>query len=921
MPQGQLGLADLLHVLSAEGEHAEPLARALGFVAQTAKDTPPEKPDLDDVINGLSAPSSSPETTTDNNQHPRLRWLCQRVVKQRSVEQAPPSQVSSLELEKLSMQFDAALPAFIPYAPWNRLNSVLLGHLRTRHIDSRIDTPKLIKTLAKGRQLHTLPRQPRIGWASQAQLILDLAKPLWPLREDMYWLQTQIIKHRGALGLTVFGFDGAGIGKQGCLLGQQPALPWQAYRIPAAGTPVLILSDLGACDSQDSHQRAADWRRFCERLQANGCNVLVCNPARAALWYQWQRGTGKQTRHYAWAGKAYGTQHSGTRQTALEAGKKQANELLNWLSPAVQVEFQLLRATRQRLKQCPDTELLAWTQPDLRRDSTALALPHNRLDASRARYGKLSKNKPETSQAIKALMETWHQRLAPIHRAEEALYMHRAKGERYDGDTFRRLCALLQTEEGQQRIKELTEYLASVTQRAHRQAWQDDGLAEAYVRTHAHALQAGEQAPPAGLDLARFQTILGAAGGAPQSYIGIERNQQLVFEQWAHASESGRWAPQPSILRLRSTTPYIQISQQTRQGEWAAPQPHPLSQPLIMAHGTQGLKISTGFEEITLSVEPDHHQAQTTQYWGRDQQGVFSTAGADKPRHYVEQTTQPAWASDHGVDQYGPWAEFSITDKATVTQRMRWIAPGAFLMGSPKGEHERHNDERQHPVRLTQGYWLADTACSQALWAAVMENSPSRFEGADLPVEQVSYDDIQKFINKLQTKVIDFDARLPTEAEWEYACRAGTTTVYSTGDTITKKQANYDGDKTLPVRTFAPNDWGLWQMHGNVWEWCQDWYGDYPAGSVTDPSGPAQGLNRVCRGGGWIFNARRLRSAFRLRRVPGSRNFLLGFRLAAGHPVGQWPAEQAPVQDAKPPPLAGRGSPASGRWFWPRKKR
>jgi len=242
----------------------------------------------------------------------------------------------------------------------------------------------------------------------------------------------------------------------------------------------------------------------------------------------------------------------------------------------------------------------------------------------------------------------------------------------------------------------------------------------------------------------------------------------------------------------------------------------------------------------------------------------------------LPQAFPPHWASSYGQDEYGVWAAFTIDD---VEQVMRWIQPGEFLMGSPEAERGR-DDEKQHPVRLTQGYWLADTACSNALWQVVTGQA----EGDDKPVTKVSWDDVTAWLQKLVALSPAVSFRLPTEAEWEYACRAGTTAAYSTGDTVTEKQANYSRNHNgvLPVRSFERNPWGLWQMHGNVWEWCQDWFGDYRTGQVTDPIGPASGQTRVCRGGSWIFNARRLRSAYRLHWVPDGRDDDLGFRLAAG---------------------------------------
>jgi sulfatase modifying factor 1 len=254
------------------------------------------------------------------------------------------------------------------------------------------------------------------------------------------------------------------------------------------------------------------------------------------------------------------------------------------------------------------------------------------------------------------------------------------------------------------------------------------------------------------------------------------------------------------------------------------------------------------------------------------------------------------WASEWGEDEFGLWMALIFQG---VRQAFRWILPGTFLMGSPKSEPERYYDETQHPVTLTQGYWLADTACTQALWEAVTGENPAYFkDDANNPVERVSWNSVQEFIARLNSLVPELEARLPTEAQWEYACRAGTTTPFSFGENITPEQVNYNGEyryaggkrglyrgKTVPVKSLPPNPWDLYEMHGNVWEWCQDWYGDYPAEPGVDPIGPSEGAHRVLRGGSGRSGGKRVRSAHRRRGgVPDDRGGI-GFRLSLGQRI------------------------------------
>ncbi len=250
-----------------------------------------------------------------------------------------------------------------------------------------------------------------------------------------------------------------------------------------------------------------------------------------------------------------------------------------------------------------------------------------------------------------------------------------------------------------------------------------------------------------------------------------------------------------------------------------------------------------------------------------------------------------AWACACGQDDYGFWQAIELFG---VQQILRWIPPGEFEMGSPDNEAERFDNENLHYVTLTQGFWLADTACTQQLWTAVMGDNPSNFsDDPENPVDRLSWLDCEQFFSKANASLaVGLQLRFPTEAEWEYACRAGTQTPFSWGNNLTTEQANYDGSypyaggkkgkyrkRTVPVTAFSPNPWGLYQMHGNVWEWCADWYVEHLKNNDVDPVGSVEGQYRVLRGGSWINFGRVLRSARRSIH-PDLRFQYPGFRLA-----------------------------------------
>jgi formylglycine-generating enzyme required for sulfatase activity len=283
------------------------------------------------------------------------------------------------------------------------------------------------------------------------------------------------------------------------------------------------------------------------------------------------------------------------------------------------------------------------------------------------------------------------------------------------------------------------------------------------------------------------------------------------------------------------------------------------------------------------------------------------------------------WAEVFGEDQFGLFAEFSVKEARFV---WRWIPPGRFWMGSPEEELGRQDREGpRHLVTISQGFWLGESPVTQAQWKALMGENPSHFNGDERPVEQVSHHDCSSFAAKLSEAVEGLRASLPTEAEWEYACRAGTEGAFHVDGSKCTQPEGLDpvldalgwfdknsGGETKTIKLKKPNGWGLYDMHGNVWEWCRDGLRSYSRESVIDPRGPmedsAPRARRALRGGSWFDRAQHCRAAGRLEDHPGldwggtGVRLFAGPELSAAEPLGaerpaRWAAE----------PAAGLGGP------------
>jgi eukaryotic-like serine/threonine-protein kinase len=262
-------------------------------------------------------------------------------------------------------------------------------------------------------------------------------------------------------------------------------------------------------------------------------------------------------------------------------------------------------------------------------------------------------------------------------------------------------------------------------------------------------------------------------------------------------------------------------------------------------------------------------------------------------RKWPPKCTAETWAD--------PWhgKEITIRVNRSVSLEMVYVDGSSFLMGSPKQEVFRRDDEGPvHEVELD-GFWMGKYEITQAQYKAITGENPSLYKGKRRPVEKVSWEDTMAFCRQLSEK-LGYTFTLPTEAQWEYACRAGTTGSFTFGECLSTADANYDGNypirgcpegeyrkETWVAGSGKPNDWGLYDMHGNVWEWCLDYYSPEYITHITrkNPVGPPTGRERVFRGGSWSSDARNCRSAARYRSIPASSGEIVGFRIVMNGPA------------------------------------
>ncbi|WP_437636217.1 SUMF1/EgtB/PvdO family nonheme iron enzyme [Sorangium sp. So ce854] len=795
-----------------------------------------------------------------------------------------------------------ATPPAPPLAAWSRLWPVLRAALQAS-VPGRIpDVPALLRAWSRGEIVRRVPRVPQRTWTARASVWVDRSPRLVPFWSDQADVCRRLRRTCGRSGLHVRLLDGRTqarrLGRHGDLLA--------GFR-PAPGIPVLVLGDLGAYGSPG--ERAA-WLRTARRLRRAGVRVAALVPSPEARWdphvarawaaAPWERGRRR--------GGAVGRREP-------RFWEERALRLLRLASPAALVQPGLLRAMRRLLpawQADAATEADAWSHADVRAaDATGLVLHAEATERLRRQFA--AEVEADLKRRVSAAIGRWHEALPKELLRAETLVWHALvpsavaapPGDIADAQAFVQRLAVSARRGG------------------------GDPAFTAAARRYGRTLLAAM--PDAAYDtVPSLKTVWAATSqGVSDVRVPPSIDARAIYEELDRAGEPRWWGVHHVGGRLVFTA--------SASGAWPSLDRGPGSPvawlvaarpEMIVKRGqdARGTQILLG-DNLSIPLHP----------------GESMDLRTDRCAVTVRPWRKESWATAAGRDRFGLWADTEVNG---VLLGFRWISPGRFRMGSPWGEAGHlGNEVPQHLVTWTTGLWLADTPVTQALWEAVMGDNPSRFRSPERPVETVSWEDCHEFLRRLNALVPGLDARLPSEAEWEHACRAGTDTATWLGDLPyvdyvstslesivwwrgnleeqsnpknnpyskqgshstpwPQEQHDHSDDGTGPVQRKEPNPLGLYDMLGNVYEWCLDaWHGYSKVDEINPPAVDSAGSTRVVRGGSWDSFVGCFRAAHRLAYKVSSRADHLGFRLARGR-LTRW-EELSPETESEPSSVPAR---------------
>ena len=883
------GRIALLHASEQAKEHINDLAETLGY--SVAENTSTQKKST--TPESILTTSTNSTSTSKAQSLQAVFWKIQSITELAEPEESNKDYLNDpqkvLDLSKAqsgTYVFDSPEPMITSA----NLFPLILNALGYYKAGKHIDQNKLVKKLTQAKAIRRLPKQQVKHWPQQLTIIIDKHPALFPYWNDFDVIAKQLEILLGKNCVETMPFVQSGT-QQACHIERLE----RHRRIN--GASVLLLTDL---NEHNSNKRYWDWQELLQTLKNKGCQILSLSPAQSA----------PQEKHWLRLAKPQSLAAGLSRQVkqqgfTLPIDATAIETALTYLSPLVLVDAGLLRKLRLAF-QWGNAALdgIIWNDHRIQQSYLGIRL----LAEYREDYQQEFADLPvEEQKQFWKIVKHHHKHAYTGLKQLEAINQATLSGSQASEviDYYQSIMASYQQSSNPEQQAALKQQLRTLIAMTATTAWQGDSatrdlLHDAYSIAYEDEIQAGIWSAnlPNGLDVRKLNNNKTKA----------EAQVPYYLSQTTHTGKINISSRPPEIGQLLpfSSTATQPATLQT-QAE-AKPQPITKDRQLALPQSQQYLLTAENTQWQLKAIQ----RPSFAENIGQNQHGLFieTRLGDRSSRYYWHpeninsqgQKQRGFWFPDAVLaknikrDKYGAYQDIDIKG---IIQRFRWIEAGQFIMGSPENEAGRYYDEDLHPVTLTQGFWLADTAVSQALWKAVTGKNPASFkgEGDNRPVENVSWEDATAFIKQLQKEPSLALLRLPYEAEWEYACRAGTQTPFSFGENITPKQVNYNGSypyadgekglyrrKTVELKSLPPNSWGLYEMHGNVWEWCQDfWQEHLGKQAATNPKGVKTGSYRVLRGGSWFDGGRNVRSAYRIPDSPDNRYDNLGFRLLLGH--------------------------------------
>ena len=811
----------------------------------------------------------------------------------------------------------------LPEAVFNasQLAPLLLNGLGQSKDNKKPHIGKLIQQISKAKPVRKVPCHLQQRWPQKLLIIVDDHASLEPYQQDFLQIIEFFKQLLGEEQLETISFLQETLGEAHSYM-----LPWpmpkedidyQLWKKPPSRTAILLLSDLGEHDR--SYHRSIRWKRWVRSLTHDNIGsdtpLLALSPGNAS-----PHNTRVFDVFYPTALQDRGVvprQVSKNGFALAEYSAKQLQKILTFLSVIPVIDAGLLRKLRLAFQWGElDLEGIIWNHPQVKDIGIGIRVLEEHANDYQVTFK--DEYAAENSERLWKIVDKHHTHAHTGLKKYEQLNKTIINGE-YDeeiADYLKQLNATLsQTSEmdkvAYEAMKKQGEAFLSACPNLMFNSCYEDEVHHLYKEVNKEKIKKGDWSErlEVGLDLSYFKNDPDTEQVREWYLMQIGAQGEFVLSNKINQSHR-------PILTFTSQV-NLPLTLKTQQTQFSF-------QNIVKAN-TLYNELATG-KTVLLNSDEAQFEIEAIQKpsWAsnifRNKEGLSASIewlGEELTIPWNDEKSSLSffvfsidmvrgkwkWQEPFGEDEYGLFCDLAIKG---ITQRFRWIEPGSFMMGSPQDEAGREphelleGSEEQHEVTITEGYWIADTTVTQALWQAVMENNPSYHTteqtGLDsvehLPVEEVSWDDTQLFIQKLIDLYPDLAFGLPSEAEWEYACRAGRSDPFNFDGELTLDKVNYSGifdeegwdkqalQRTAEVKSYPANAWGLYEMHGNVWEWCQDyWEGNLGTKAAIDPLTVDQASFRVLRGGGWDGDGRLVRSAIRDGNLPDDRSYNIGLRL------------------------------------------